>query len=554
VIDRRTASVLGLTAALSTIPVWADLLFSWRHAVFRYFASDAYYYLTIARNMARTGVPSFDGEYPTNGFHPLWQLLLALLYKTCRSLGADELTFCYLVVILGNLLVTLALVLLGITFARSRGSLPATFPLLPVGLYAFLVCPAWIWIQAVLRNESPTEGPLPLHGTAWSYANGMESGLALFSWALFALLATARSSPNARFAWLLGLAAAFVVLARLDQVFLAGAALAFASLRRLAEEGRKALGPLLRTAIAFGGPIALYLLVNVLYSGLAFPVSGTSKLSFAAAGRSHMESLTTLATMGTGTPFWLDRLFRLTQTLVPAAVAAAFLATSLRVVRTPRGPRLRLRGEDELSRFLAATAVGVLILCGAVFLFTDARSYGSWSLPVPVLFVSLVGLHLLAGRAPCRGARLALAISTAAVLAVFLTLHRQPEHHERYRRMYFSRDAIVAALGARHPRLVEVDDGIVGFTTRFPTLSGLGFAADKELRLAIREGRVLQLARARGYDRLASVIYLPLSPGPESSLRSLASAYRDGRPASWTLEYWDPNVPFALVKFTEDAP
>jgi len=39
-------------------------------------ADDAYYYFTIARNMAHGMGPTFDGISLTNGFHPLWQFLV----------------------------------------------------------------------------------------------------------------------------------------------------------------------------------------------------------------------------------------------------------------------------------------------------------------------------------------------------------------------------------------------------------------------------------------------------------------------------------------------
>ena len=46
-----------------------------RFAPFAAFANDAFYYLTVARNSLHTSFYSFDGTYPTNGFHPVWQLL-----------------------------------------------------------------------------------------------------------------------------------------------------------------------------------------------------------------------------------------------------------------------------------------------------------------------------------------------------------------------------------------------------------------------------------------------------------------------------------------------
>lgn len=40
---------------------------------------DAFYYLKIARNISATGVSSFDGVNPTNGYHPAWAAVLALV-------------------------------------------------------------------------------------------------------------------------------------------------------------------------------------------------------------------------------------------------------------------------------------------------------------------------------------------------------------------------------------------------------------------------------------------------------------------------------------------
>lgn len=548
----RNAAVLGVTAALCAFPVFADLLFSWRHAPFRYFTSDTYYYLDIARNVAERGLWSFDGERPTNGFHPLWQALLALLYKCCLVLDLSELSFCYLVVIVATGLATLAVTILGWTIIRARGALPVSFALLPVGLYALLLAPVWFTVQEVVGNVSPTEGPFPLYGTIWSYVNGMESSLALFSFALLGLLVTRAARASVAFAALLGLAGAFAVLSRLDQVFIAGSVLVFVACRWTDSDRGRSARRVLAMGAGFAVPIGLYLLVNLLYSGLAFPVSGASKLSLGNFGRSNLESILLVLRSTVAARFWLDRFFRLAQLLVPAAAAAVSLAASVRLVRAPRGWRLEARSRDEFGLFVAATAPGVLALCGTVFLFSNAAAYGSWSLPVPVLFVSLAALSLLPPRAPA-GAHpeLRLAGAVCVVLAAFWTLHRQPDYHEKYRRSYMGREKVVGFYGAVKPRLIEVDDGIVGFATHFPTLSGLNYASDRELHAAILGGRLLDVAKKRGYDRIASLVYLPGGANRESALSFLASTYRDGTgSARYTLEYFDPSLPFAIARIS----
>ena len=54
------------------------------------FIDDAFYYLLIARNFAESGLPTFDGIHATNGFHPLWMLMLAAMYKVIGDLSPEE--------------------------------------------------------------------------------------------------------------------------------------------------------------------------------------------------------------------------------------------------------------------------------------------------------------------------------------------------------------------------------------------------------------------------------------------------------------------------------
>ncbi len=52
---------------------------------------DFYYYYLTARHFAATGFSSFDGIVPTNGYHPLWMLVLAGLSLIAH--GKDTTTF-----------------------------------------------------------------------------------------------------------------------------------------------------------------------------------------------------------------------------------------------------------------------------------------------------------------------------------------------------------------------------------------------------------------------------------------------------------------------------
>jgi hypothetical protein len=49
------------------------------HAPLSFYQDDAFYYFQIARNLAWHHVSSFDGIHLTNGYHPLWMMLLVVL-------------------------------------------------------------------------------------------------------------------------------------------------------------------------------------------------------------------------------------------------------------------------------------------------------------------------------------------------------------------------------------------------------------------------------------------------------------------------------------------
>jgi hypothetical protein len=57
---------------------------------------DAYYYLKIAGNVANGNGSTFNGIVPTNGYHPLWLLLLTALCFTTHNLTAQVCVVCFL--------------------------------------------------------------------------------------------------------------------------------------------------------------------------------------------------------------------------------------------------------------------------------------------------------------------------------------------------------------------------------------------------------------------------------------------------------------------------
>ncbi len=147
---------------------------------------DAFYYLEIARRIDRGQGFTFDGVHATNGFHPLWQLVLA---------GVGPLVTSPTDFVRTSLLLGLAC-LLGATLLVIR-----------------LV---WRWLGA---GPALLGGIVVAHGRAAmpSYVDGMEGALTLL---VLALLATALvwffTHPEPRRAVVVGLLCALTVFARLD--------------------------------------------------------------------------------------------------------------------------------------------------------------------------------------------------------------------------------------------------------------------------------------------------------------------------------------------------
>jgi hypothetical protein len=60
--------------------------------------------------------------------------------------------------------------------------------------------------------------------------------------------------------------------------------------------------------------------------------------------------------------------------------------------------------------------------------------------------------------------------------------------------------------------IVEFDDGVITYGLSVQGMSGFGLAADSEAVAAKREGRLLDLAYARGIRNIASLYYVPMLP------------------------------------------
>lgn len=499
---RRQLLVPAAAAAAAALyPAWL----TWREqgdlAPFRFFAADAFYYLAVAERSQGRAFYTFDGRFATNGFHPLWQWLLGFVFG--RTGAAPEMQV-LLAFALGAVLVAIGAAWFAAAVARATGQPGLALLAAVPGFYSLLLPPV-----------------APGYFAAWSFANGMESGVSI---AAFGVLAWLLTDPGLqrpvvgirRFA-LLGLVGSAMTLARLDDVFVFGPLLllAWAASPSLRAAWPRALAVALPPLLGIGA----YLAYNLAATGMLLPVSGTAKAAgLWALARNGYATLTTLAPFldlfGRGNGAWGSEAWRILQMLVPAAAAALHLAG-----RWVRGRGLpvvdRLRG--ALREPLVLLSLYVLGKAAYNFTVVPLWNQGHWYYPVSILVFSWIvadAMGRILGRlGTSTGMRRA--VTGLCVLVVILQANVFVDQKRQgglgiANHAFWKRGAEVdAALEARCPGcgLVELDDGILSYSLARPVMNGLGLAIDREASAALRGGELLALAHARGFRLLATLHY-----------------------------------------------
>lgn len=490
----RAAGFFLFTALAVLMP---PLVVAWNMGVaapFWFLAGDAFLYLGIAEH-SHGLVASFDGLRPTNGFHPLWQVMVRLGVLTFGD-GIGAMAFAAWGAILCSLGGTWAL---GAAIRRFTGSWALALLAVP-GVY-FLV------IGQALGN-------LPV----WGFFNGMEAGLAfLLAGVFFWLLAAPQPSLPA-----LGLVMGLLVLTRLDEIFVP-VGLYFAA---LAWPGRP-LAQRLREAALLVIPTALLVLVYLAWSwqttGLLAPVSGAAKGEGALLQNLWVTLATLLAPLidlreGL-TAYAADRdglyggAFRVLELLVPALFAAGFLAALL----------TRYRGRPWAA-VMAGVAGGVLLKSAYNLIAVNYWHQAPWYFALALALMSLGTAILIApwlrGAPPSAPRWLALGLGALALVHASLWTERLMTDRlaPLARDFWAARAGTEAAIRAvePEPRLIEFGDGLLNVTFGFPVRHGFVFAGDGQSLLAYREGRLLDDAYAEGYRLLSSYEYLRVPEGAEA--------------------------------------
>lgn len=267
-------------AAVAVGVVWLPVLLFWDPFLHTVTVDDAFYYFTIARNVADGQGSTFDGLHPTNGYHPLWLVLCAVPYL----LGLDG-TAAVLVMLAVQLCLWVAtLWVIGDVLASSIGRWKGFDGRADAGAARRrgTVAVAVLWF---VMGANPYVLKI--------FVNGMETGLAALLGALV-LAAAVRDDGDlaarpARAAVLLPL----LFLARTDAALLIGAGLLWTVvLRRRVDRGLLVVGAALAVVVAG------YLAVNVSIVDHPMQISGTTKRVDPDGGRLVTMALCVAAAVG----------------------------------------------------------------------------------------------------------------------------------------------------------------------------------------------------------------------------------------------------------------
>jgi hypothetical protein len=221
-----------------------------RGTVLALLSDDSFYYFEIARNIVSGTGCTFDGIAETNGFHPLWLLLLLVPYAV---LGEGLLAPLVAVLLIDALLAALTFILL---YRIVDEYVAPGYGILAVG-------------AALLPNLSS------------AMVNGLETGLQLFLLCLTIYLSYRHGLFEPRAgrgkSLFLGFLLGVVTLSRLDSVFLVVAA---AALVLAARNGSNRWRRLVFLFLGYAIPIVPYAAFNLLRFGHLTPTSGMAKSSF----------------------------------------------------------------------------------------------------------------------------------------------------------------------------------------------------------------------------------------------------------------------------------
>jgi hypothetical protein len=230
----------------------------------RSIGGDAYHYLAIARKAVVSHIYTYDGVHVTNGFHPLWEYAIRGMFVALRVQSHESQAVVLMVMALSSSTVGIVLASAAIVRLTNRYFL------------GFLVVPGLFYLVA---------GAHVGNDAIWSVLDGMESSFSILFGGLFFIVLSYRMGVPGRGGFnlvpacrALGLVLPFLILSRLDDVFIVPAFLI--GILLVEKPLREKISAGAWIAVPSAVCISCYLVYNKLTAGAAMPLSGAMKRGF----------------------------------------------------------------------------------------------------------------------------------------------------------------------------------------------------------------------------------------------------------------------------------
>ncbi len=456
------------------------VLFFYPDKIVNLFYNDAFYYFTIATNYLHKGVFSFDGINPTNGFHPLWQIITIVLFKIASN--SDF-----------KIILTL-LVCIVLTSSANILFFSSAYKITKSKLLAFItIIPGYFYLIFGLA--------IGKHYSIISPVNGMETSISLFlfSLLLYFLIRCSEGKQFYRFKYYtISLLVSLLFLSRLDEIFIIYTLLLYVFFssdksNRLLNSIKFLVFPILM--------ISGYLIYNQLSTGMLLPVSGLQKSGFSFDNVVHI--IRGLFLGRSFNYFWGEHLYSRILPIVYVLIATGFFLVLFF--------KKSFNKNNSLIAPLAYIAMASILKLTYHIFFTNLWDQGQWYYNIDIITSNIIVAYFIITRYPSILKIKYISIYSAILILcvlfwnAFANLTTETRNEMLWRNREKIKNEIIKI--DKFPKIIEMDDGIVTYALGFRALSGFGLCMDKEAFKAKNSGKLFDLAYKRGYRYIASLNY-----------------------------------------------
>lgn len=532
-------------------------------AAFSYFAADTFYYLAIANRSMDKTFYTFDGNYPTNGFQPLWQYYLTSMFKI---LQLTEQPSQILFVFCSSLLsVTIGIGCITLVIYRLTGNLI---------LALISSIPGWYYLLV-----SHVE---PHYGASWSFINGMESSFSILFFGILLYAAVGQKGENTlsyRQTLFISIFLTLIFLSRLEDLFLLGViALVFPFWEATKQRWKFLILLLVIPTMVLG----IYMGYNRFYAGGYLPISGVAKggvegfynwrfwiwqarynLKYALGSLFPSMQLFDFWVGGA----WKDTAWRVLQLGIPVIASLLWLVIHIgkQVLQYRSLTFSMLSYYEKIFTTLCLYVVfkGIYILCSIPW-----NHQGHWYFTLSIIIFNVLCALLISNMCKLNVRNLKFFKLISFMLLMFFilligTFFTEGKKFSGYNNKIFEfwkiRNIVqnnLLNIAPNNNGIIAYEDGIISYSLpKTSVMNGFGLTLDQEAFKSKQQGDLLTIAYQRGFRFITSLTYFHLSNPENLDSKSLANflqsfiSIKNIEEWEFTIVYQEPATHIIFIQF-----